>query len=257
MRTSELALRMDFTRSPAHNSTIALKIVPEVTGCRDPYRKEKSEHNRKALALLPRLRAEVDASTDRLLAAALAAVAGNVIDLGIAVKDEIDMEAAIEAVFNEGFAVNHVEDLRRALAKPVRVMYLADNAGEIVFDIPLIQELKTEGHDVTFAVHGGPILNDATASDAREAGMDGLVRIESTGSDWVGLEWGTCGEEFKRSFREAGVVIAKGQGNYETVAGLDLAPPETYFILKAKCRPVARSLGVGFGQTVLKRRPRS
>jgi uncharacterized protein with ATP-grasp and redox domains len=254
IRASELAREMDFTQSPAHNSTMALKIVPAATGCPDPYEKEKSEFNRSALALLPELRARVEASPDRMLAAALTAVAGNVIDLGIAGGAEIDVAGSLNTVFREGFAINHLDRLKRALTKPCRIMYLADNAGEIVFDIPLLAELSRAGHDVIFAVHGGPVLNDALMEDARETGIDRMFRVMSTGSDWVGLEWGTCDEGFRQAFRAAAVVIAKGQGNYETVEGLDLAPADTYFILKAKCRPVAKSLGIGFGQVALKRK---
>jgi len=254
IRASELAREMDFTQSPAHNSTMALKIVPAATGCPDPYLAEKRDYNRKALRILPDLVSRVDSSGDRLMAAALTAVAGNVIDLGITGNAEIDVAESLRTVMKDGFAVNDMELLRRALAVPRRVVYLADNAGEIVFDIPLLTELSKAGHEVTFAVHGGPILNDALVEDAQDAGIDRLVRVMSTGSDWVGLEWGTCGEDFRAVFRAATVVIAKGQGNYETVEGLDLAPPETYFILKAKCRPVARSLGVGFGQVALKRK---
>ncbi len=254
IRTAELLPSFDLGRSPAHNSTRALKLVPAATGCADPYLKEKREFNDRAMALRPLAEQLVAESPDRLLASALAAVAGNVIDLGIADGRPIEVEATLRGVFQEGFAVNHVERLRAALARPRRILYLLDNTGEVVFDRELVRTLALQGHGLTVAAHGGAILNDALLEDARFAGLHEIAPLCSTGSDWIGMEWDTCSEEFREIFRTAEVVIGKGQGNFETLEEFPGTPPETYFILKAKCLPVARALGVEFGQVVLKRK---
>jgi len=135
------------------------------------------------------------------------------------------------------------------------VLYLGDNAGEVVFDRALVGYLASAGHTVTFAVHGGPILNDALLDDAREAGMDRMAALVSTGSNWVGLELETVSAGFRKVFGEAEVVIGKGQGNFETLHGVAHTPPATWFLLKAKCPSVARALGVAFGDVVLKKAP--
>jgi hypothetical protein len=271
---AELFGGMDLSRSPAFNSTRALKTVPERTGCRDPYADEKREYNSLALALRPHLESVVEGARDRLLTAAMVAVAGNAIDLGIARDPRIDVAGSLRDVLEAGFAVNDIAGLRAALAPApksqtilaggelrspcapaVRVMYLADNAGEIVFDRELVRVIAESGSEVTVAVHGGPILNDALAEDAARAGMGEIARITSTGSDWVGLEWDTCDPGFRDEFARATVVIAKGQGYYETLGeDMPVCPEETYFILKAKCPAVARSLGVRTGQAALFRR---
>lgn len=256
LQTAGLLPSLDLSRSPAHNSTRALKLVPVITGCPDPYAKEKREFNERAMALLPLAERLVAESSDRLQAAALAAVAGNVIDLGIADGRPIEVEGSLRSVFREGFAVNHIERLRSALARPRRVVYLLDNTGEIVFDRELIKTLVLQGHGVTLAVHEAPILNDALLEDARFARLEELAPVISTGSDWIGMEWETCSKEFQEVFQTAEVVIGKGQGNFETLEEHAGTPPETYFILKAKCHPVARSLGVRHGQVVLKRKDR-
>lgn len=251
-RTAATIPCFDMTRSPAHNSTIALKLIPEVTGCADPYAPEKREYNARALVLRPRLEAAMRASADPLRTAALIAVAGNVIDLGIATGETIDVEATLHTVLAEGFAVDDLERLRRSLKGKKKVMYLADNAGEVVFDRELVKVLREMGHAVTVAVHGGPVLNDALREDAEEAGLGEFAEVVSTGSDWVGIEWGTLDAGFQQGFREAGVVIAKGHGNYETGEELDVMPADTYFILRAKCGQVAKSLGVKLGEVALK-----
>jgi len=255
-RAAALLPSLDLTRSPAYNSTRGLKLVPQVTGCADPYAKEKREFNAHALDLLPLAEKLAGETPDRLLGGALAAVAGNVIDLGISDGKTIQVEASLREVFHHGFAVNDVERLRAALERPRRVLYLLDNTGEIVFDRILIAVLARQGHGLTLAVHGGPVLNDALLEDARFANLEEFAPVISTGSDWIGMEWETCDDAFKKVFAAAEVVIGKGQGNFETLDEFAPAPPETYFILKAKCHPVARRLGVQHGEVVLKRKER-
>jgi len=255
LKSAALLPKLDMSRPPAHNSTRVLHLIPEMTGCADPYYVEKRDYNKRALALLPRIEAAMGESADPLLTAALTAVAGNVIDLGIATGD-IDVGGAYDEVMKRGFAINDIEGLRSELTRPRKVLYLGDNAGEVVFDRALVGLLAASGHAVTFAVHGGPILNDALLEDAKEAGLDGLVPVVSTGSNWVGLELETTTGEFRKLFSEADVVIGKGQGNFETLHGAAHTPPATWFLLKAKCPSVARALGVAFGDVVLKRAPR-
>jgi uncharacterized protein with ATP-grasp and redox domains len=127
---------------------------------------------------------------------------------------------------------------------------MLDNAGEIVFDRLLIEELA--GHDVTACVRGGPVINDATLADAEQVGLPDLCRVITTGSDAVGVEWDEASDDLKRAFAAADLVIAKGQANFETLSG---RPETIYFILKAKCDCVARELGVRLGDVVIVRNP--
>lgn len=253
-RAAALIPSLDMSQSPAHNSTRGLKLVPAVTGCADPYAKEKREFNAHALDLLPLAEQLAGEVPDRLLGAALAAVAGNVIDLGIADGKTIEVEASLREVFRHGFAFNDIERLHAALERPRRVLYLLDNTGEIIFDRILIGVLVRQGHGLTLAVHGGPVLNDALLEDARFAKLEELAPVISTGSDWIGMEWETCDEAFQKVFTAAEVVIGKGQGNFETLDEFAPTPEETYFILKAKCHPVARRLGVKHGEVVIRRK---
>ena len=264
VRASGMFSGMDLSKSPAHNSTVALRLIPEITGVADPYRDKKGESNRMALELLPVIERHLKGSKDRLRTAALVAAAGNVIDLAIQGNRHAELEGVLETVIREGFAVDHIEEFRKSLESSRNILYLGDNAGEVVFDREFARVLAEGGRRVTFAIHGGPILNDALMDDALAAGMEKVVRVVSTGSDWIGLELETCDREFRSLFKGADLVVAKGHGNYETVAEMTGSatgsgemtgsPAETYFILRAKCASVARLLGVEVGQVVFRRK---
>ena len=91
----------------------------------------------------------------------------------------------------------------------------ADNAGEIFFDRPFIEQFATER--VAVAVRGWPVINDATVDDASGPCLNVIARVISNGSDAPGTILDACSLEFQRHFDAAGLVIAKGQGNYETL----------------------------------------
>lgn len=230
--------------TPAENSTYALRLVHELLNCPDPFHRKKGTYNQLALGAYERLREMVHTSENGLRTAVKIAAAGNIVDLGI--LGEVDVEAALAEALSSGFAIDDFSEFRRALSSAKRVLYLGDNAGEIVFDRILIEEFGDK--DVTFAVKGAPILNDATLEDALAVGMDKVAKVMSNGSPMVGTNLGNCSPEFQREFWSAGLIIGKGQGNFETLDGVE-AP--LFFILRAKCEEVATELGVKAGDVVL------
>ncbi len=232
-------------QTPAALSRVGYRVVSEITGEVDPYARAKRQQNEKVLGLYDDLRNLLDGADRRLHRALQLAVAGNVIDLGIG--RAFDIEREVEATLHRSFARDDSAELEAELARGRRkVLYVLDNAGEIVFDRLLIEELSD--HEVTACVRGGPIINDATLADAEQVGLIEVCPVITTGSDAVGIEWEETSDELKTAFAEADLVIAKGQANFETLAG---RPENLYFILKAKCDCVARELGVGFGDVVL------
>jgi hypothetical protein len=132
------------------------------------------------------------------------------------------------------------------------LLYLGDNAGEIVFDRVLVEQLMKYSIDITFCVKAGPIINDATMEDARTAGITDLVPVLTTGSDDIGINIERSSREFIDVLNRSDIVIAKGHGNIETCIDF---PQNFYFLLKAKCDVVSRSLGVHTGDIVFKHKP--
>jgi uncharacterized protein with ATP-grasp and redox domains len=220
------------------------RIVRRVVSDGDPYQAAKEASTHQALALYPRLKALVAQADEPLDAAVRLSIAGNIIDLGPA--QEYDLWSTVERVLAQPYAVDDRLALRAALSSAGRVLVLADNAGETVFDRLLIETLDVP---VTYAVKGGPVLNDATREDALAAGVGRVAEIVDTGSNAPGtiLDW--CSEEFRRLYEGAELVVAKGQANYET---LSEEGPEVFFLLQAKCPIIARDAGVPVGSIVLR-----
>jgi len=222
------------------------RFLREVTGIADPYANAKTRDNALALSLLPELREQLAVSPDPLLLAVRLAIAGNLIDLGS--KHDLCEEEilrSIRQVLEEPFS-GDVETFRQAAENAEDILYLADNAGEIVLDRLLVEALGPAR--VTVAVRGAPVINDATIDDARAAGMHEIVRVISNGSDAPGTVLEECDAGFRERFAQADLVISKGQGNFET---LSAAPRDICFLLKVKCPVVASNVGLPLGTQAL------
>jgi uncharacterized protein with ATP-grasp and redox domains len=238
---------MDLGVSPATLSIDLYQSVIRHSGVADPFYQQKREQNALALSLEADIREMVAASDDPLLTALHAAAAGNTIDLGALQAHEIDVHAEIEKVMRERFAIDHSAALRQSLERCKDLLYLLDNAGEIVFDKVLIEELL-KYTPVTAVVKGAPIINDALMEDAEEVGLTAVCPVIDNGGGYIGSPLELVPESFLARMRAADVIIAKGQGNYETV---DVFDGDVFMILKAKCNVVARHMGVQYGQVAL------
>ena len=233
-------------QTPADLSNIAYRTIEKhLPG--DPYAAIKKLQNETALSYLPKLQAIAQSEADPLAACVRIAATGNVIDLGIGV--EFDIEEEVHKVMELPLPVDHIPILRGLLGNARRVLYIGDNAGEIVFDRVFVEELAKR-HAVTFVVRGGPVINDATMEDARAVGMDAVAKVITTGSNKIGVPWAHTSQEFRRSYLDADVVISKGQGNFETLCSR--RDRDIVFILRAKCEVIAQELGVGLLDLVVK-----
>ena len=159
---------------------------------------------------------------------------------------EFDYPKLKELVTNaeRELVIDEIEKIYDLAREAKEVMYLTDNAGEIVFDTLLVKELKNLGCRVIVAVKGGPVLNDATLADAHLVGMDKIAdSVVTTGTDAVGLQPNECSSEFLEIYNKADFVIAKGMGYAETLTELKLSVPHG-LLFRTKCNPVARYFGV-------------
>lgn len=238
---------MSLEESPASLSLAAYEITSEKTGVADLYREAKREQNAMAMALEDELRAMVRESGDPLDAALHLAAAGNVIDLGTMHAQEIDIHETIAQVMNDRFAVDHSGAFKKSLAHCKDLLFLLDNAGEIVFDKILIEELLKHTA-VTAVVKAAPIINDALREDAEQVGLSALCEVIDNGGAFVGSPLHLVPESFLERMRRADLILGKGQGNYETV---DEFPGDVFLILRAKCHVIAQHMGVQFGQVGL------
>jgi uncharacterized protein with ATP-grasp and redox domains len=139
-------------------------------------------------------------------------------------------------------------DFIQSVSQAQNILYLADNAGEIVFDRLLIEQLSPK--QITLVVRGEPIINDATLTDAQAAGLDEIVNIIDNGSDAPGTILKDCSQNLKRHFAAADLILAKGQGNFETLSD---EPKNIFFLFKVKCSVVGKYTGIPVGTHVLAR----
>jgi uncharacterized protein with ATP-grasp and redox domains len=238
--------RFELTSTPPEMGYRVHQIVRQETAARDPYQNAKEASTRRALILYPRLKVLVAEADDPLKTAVRLSIAGNIIDLGVA--QEYDLEGTIRRVLAQPFAIDAYDAFRAGLVRTEAVLYLADNAGETVFDRILIEALEKP---VIYVVKGGPVLNDATRQDALAAGLSQVATIVDNGCNAPGTIITLCSQEFRHLLAEADLIIAKGQANYETLS--ETAAP-IFFLLQAKCPVIARSLGVPVKSIVLEHR---
>lgn len=237
---------MDLDLSPPAIAQIIHRSLREKSGMNDPYHSIKTKQNQIALNMIPVLRARVYSSEDPLLLAARLAIAGNIIDLGVnGDLKTTDIQRSIDQALSEPF-VGDEEKFRQAIKSAHSILYLADNTGEIAFDSLLIEQISPER--VTLAVRGAPVINDATIEDAKMVGLDKIVRVISNGSDAPGTILDDCDDNFRQQFRNADLIIAKGQGNYET---LNEEPANIFFLFKVKCQMVSRLVNQPIGTQIL------
>jgi uncharacterized protein with ATP-grasp and redox domains len=222
----------------------------------DPYAEIKRESNMLALKHLRRLQDMVSTSPSPLETAVKVAAAGNIIDFGAREYGTVDLEHEIDVIDALRFDIYDYRDLADMLSSAGSLLYIGDNAGEVVFDKVLIDRIKQQcpQTNVIFAVRDKPIINDATAVDAHVVGIDEVATVMSTGSACPGTSLDDASEEFGRVFDSADVVIAKGQGNFEGLS--DVESPKLFALLRVKCERVAQWIGTRNGALVLRRQAR-
>jgi len=254
-KVSQLIPDFPLEASPPEMGREIYNLVREMSGVKDPFKEIKENNNRLALKLYPKLKQEVNNSEDRLLTAVRLSIIGNIIDYGA--KNSLNVEEEINNLFQGNFVVDNensetmfkYKKFKEELNKVNSIIYLADNAGEVVFDRLLIEELVKElGKEVIYVVKDKPIINDALIKDAIFCGINEVAEIISSGSDAPGTLLKYCSGEFIRLFQKVELIISKGQGNYEALSEEDRP---MFFLFRAKCPVIAKDIGCNLGDMVL------
>jgi uncharacterized protein with ATP-grasp and redox domains len=249
---------IEMSASPPAMGRVIHRIIKEQTNNPDPYQEIKKKSNEIALAVYPRLKKIIESASNKLLAAVEIAIAGNIIDYGA--LSNLDINKEINTILNseeekikaEAKAYFAYGDFVSSLKHAKNLLYLADNAGEIVCDRVLIEEIKTAYPDIQIfcAVRGNPIINDCLVSDALSAGIDTMTTIISNGSDAPGTILESCSREFLDIWNKSDVIISKGQGNFESLSG---ARGNIFFMFIVKCNVLARDIGCHLRDVILRK----
>lgn len=229
--------------TPASMGEIWQILLKHIDGT-DPYADVKALCNREAMKMVPSTREKIVRAADPFSVALKYAIAGNLIDYGLEHPVSVEKQnEQIDAIANTPFALDDSGELREALRRAKRVLYLGDNAGEIVFDKLLIERIGAEfpQAEVSFAVKGSAVLNDVTRQDALAVGMAEAARVIDNGDGSPGTVLSRSSEPFRQAFAWADVVISKGQGNFESLS--DTRKEQMYFLFTAKCDAVCNEVG--------------
>lgn len=234
------------TQTPAHTTTVMHRRIRQILGG-DPFGHIKRQYNRKALELYETLSLKVMESPEPLWTSSRLAIAGNIIDFSIFTA--VDMERSINRALTESLDVDNFLTFKETVHSADTILYLVDNAGEIVFDRLLIDVLQAMGKNVIVAVKGEIVINDAVMADALETGMGSGYTLIDNGCDGVGTILELCSESFRRYFDEADLIVSKGQGNFETLH--EIKNSNIFFLFQTKCLAVSRELGLKEGAMLL------
>ena len=235
--------------SPPEIALLVHRRVKAITGNPDPYKEAKKRQNDLALQHERSLFAQIADMPNPLKAASMLSASGNSIDLGPDYQSPDIYGRGLEMI-TRGFARDDYDVFYEKLAQSKSVLFLGDNAGEIVWDKILIEDLLHRFDlDIVYAVRGWPILNDATMEDAEYVGMAQLVKVIPNGSEAPGTLLNRCSEDFIGRFSKADLILSKGQGNYES---LSTENRPIFFLLSAKCPVIAQDVQCNIGDIVLK-----
>ncbi len=230
-------------RNSAEVATEVHRSAYEVMGA-DPYIKIKLDADRIAEEYLDQVMGYVDSAEDRFSAAVRVAVIGNIMDFGVSLSSPEEFHAVFKKLLDQGIGSDDTARMKELLTDSKSVLYFFDNCGESQFDKLLIREIQRMGVRVVGVVRGERILNDVTMEDAERIGLDKILdRTVSTGTFAVGAVLSKAKDDLKEELDRADMMICKGMANYESLSDQDAGMPKV-FILRTKCGPVARSLGV-------------
>lgn len=210
----------------------------ELIGISDPFTEEKKNSNRIALSLYTEWKPKVLTSEKPFDLALRLAIAGNIMDYGA--NNNFNIHKTIKNVFSTSFAIDHSETLQKKIKHAKKILYLGDNAGEIVFDRLFIEIIMH--NNITYAVKGSPVLNDVTIEDAQIVGMDLVSDVISNGYDAPSTLLHKCSKEFINIYNSSDLIISKGQGNFEGL--MHENDSRIFFLMMVKCNVIAAKLSV-------------
>jgi uncharacterized protein with ATP-grasp and redox domains len=211
----------------------------------NPYADIKKYYNMEVLKMTESIENLIENSNNKFNTALKIAIAGNLIDFQA--THTFDIEMLMEKITNiekTNLAIDHSKELYELLKTAENVMYLGDNCGEICLDKKFIKYIRNDFPNIKvhFGVRGKTIINDVTLDDALMVGMHEVADVIENGDGSLGTVIDRVSDEFKEKFYHADVVIAKGQGNYESLS--ETAKNNIFHLFMAKCEPVSNSLGI-------------
>lgn len=231
-----------------HGPTIATRNIYDLQkkmfGYHESYLELRTRFNRLMMEKEPKIRMIIQQSEDSLKTAIQYAIAGNYIDFMVMKNvDEDTLNNLLKEASDYEINSEVLVSLREDICKAKRLVYIADNCGEIVMDKLLIEQISqmNPSIQITAIVRGEEILNDATMEDAVQIGLAEVANVIGNGDSLPGTCLYRISDEAKNELESADVVISKGQGNLEMLQGCDM---NLYHIFLCKCEMISQMFQV-------------
>lgn len=248
-----LNIDIDNTDTPIIGKDL-YKLVSETLGEEDPFRALKDEYNSLTLEYQEEIKEIIDNAEEPLLEALFIAALGNTIDFGS--QHEMHLLSDLKNFSPRNLVINDYSEFKKSLERANHILILLDNAGEIVFDkilVEILQKLYPQ-LDIICTVRSRPIINDATMEDAKFINLTKIAKVIEA-QDTPGINVSSATKEFKKIFfKEKGIILSKGQGNFESLFLMEIPNKEVYYLFKAKCNLMGRIFGVKIGDLVFKKK---
>jgi len=260
-KTYELLKNFSITDLPTDQANKMYRMLIDLTKASDPYKEIKKQSNNLAKQVIELIRPHIEERTnpyENFRRAIAASIVGNMIDFGTAghsIQLDISfLEKIYYQIITEGFAIDDTDKLFAGLKEGSEVLFIADNAGEVFFDLFLLKFLKKSRIKTILVVKSEPVSNDATMDDVSDPVFkSAATKIMTTGTNALGVSMTESSQEFLKSLQTADLIIAKGQSNFETLFyyAKQLTDKPIYFLFRAKCPAIANFLGQTVGKNIV------
>ncbi len=256
-RVRDLVINSGEASSPEIASRISA-VYRELFGPEKDFTQIKAHFNALMMELLPDMRENIRRAEDPLERAVQLAMTGNFIDFAaLSDVDENRLRRLLADAHGNAVDREMLEAFRREITAGRKMVYFTDNCGEIVTDRLLMETILAlnPSLQITAIVRGGPAANDATLEDAEQIGLGETAgRVLGSGNDFPGAVIDRLSGEALEAVREADLLTAKGQGNYESLSGCGL---NIFYIFMCKCSFFTQRFGVKQFTGILTREPKS
>jgi len=231
-----------------------MEIIRRSLNDSDPFASEKARQNREVMAFYPQLKSWVESSQNPLYTAAKLAILGNAIDFMVP-QNTADIEKSIRERLGFPLDQKEYEKFEENLRQSKRVLYFADNCGEIVFDKLFVETVRgLFDIEFVFVVRSVPAMNDATLKEAYAVGIEQLATVVENGiqGPLPGTVLRRCSDTVREWVGKADLFISKGGGNFDTLdEEKENFPKPVVFMLLSKCDPYFKTFGIEVNRPVL------
>lgn len=247
---------VDDEATPPEVMHAIFKSTAKTLGTADPYAESKQTWIQEVLANEEKIRSGVQAGEDPLVSSLLLSLLANEADDEL--RADFTLKDLLESAAERELDSDGVDEFIAAIEQARKVLFVHDSTGELFFDRLLLEQVIARapvGTTITSVLRSTAVLADAVQDDARALGLDQVADLIDPGLDCLGLPLSECSTDLQDAFREADLVIAKGQAAYQSLSVdrqvREAEDKEIWFLFRVKCPVMAREMAAEIGSLIV------